>query len=303
MMADIPPTGAAKLNDFQYAAPTALADAVSLLAEHGPRAKILAGGTDILVQLREGHREADVVVDVKKIAELTTLKFSPKEGLLLGAAVPCYQIYENADVADAYPALVDAARIIGGWQIQSRASVGGNLCNSSPAADTVPPLLAYDVACQIAGPQGQREVSAAEFCTAPGKNVLQPGELLVSLKFPPPKPKSCAAYQRFIPRNEMDIAVAGAAVWVQLDEEGETIESSRIALAAIAPTPVLATDAMDYLSGKPASEETYTQAGDLARKAAQPISDMRGTLEYRVHLAGVLTKRMLALAVERAKAR
>lgn len=291
------------MNDFQYAAPTAVDEAVGILQEFGERAKLLAGGTDILVQLREGQRDAAMVVDVKKIPELTELSFSPGEGLALGAAVPCYRIYEDAAVVDAYPGLVDAARIIGGWQIQSRASVGGNLCNSSPAADCIPPLIVYHAVCRIAGPGGRREVPVAEFCTAPGRNVLQPGELLVSLRFPPPSPKSSAAYQRFIPRNEMDIAVAGAASWVQLNESGDTIESARIALAAIAPTPVAAKEAGDFLAGKPVNEETYAQAGKLAKDAARPINDMRGTMDYRVHLAGVLTKRTLAIAVERAKAR
>ena len=291
------------MKDFQYAAPTAIEDAVGLLAQHGPRAKLLAGGTDIIVQLREGLREADVVVDVKKIGELMTLSFSVEAGLLLGAAVPCYQIYEYAEVAAAYSGLCDAAHIIGGWQIQSRASVGGNLCNSSPAADSIPALIAYDAVAVIDGPAGRRDVPVAQFCTGPGKNVLQAGELLVSLKLPPQPAKSGCAYQRFIPRNEMDIAVASAGCWVQLDSSGEKIEAARIALGAVAATPVVAKSASAFLSGKPANDETLAQAGELAKEVAKPISDMRGTLEYRVHLVGVLTKRVLALAVERARSR
>lgn len=291
------------MKDFEYAAPTALADAVGLLEKHGSRAKLLAGGTDIIVQLREGLRQADVVVDVKKIPELTQLSYSPDDGLTLGAAVPCYKIYEDPGIAADYPGLCDAARIIGGWQIQSRASIGGNLCNSSPAADSIPPLIAYDAFANIAGPGGARQVPIADFCTAPGRNVLQDGELLVSITLPPQPDKSACAYLRFIPRNEMDIAVAGAASWVQLDDAGETIQSARIALAAIAPTPVVAEEASRFLAGKPATEENYAAAGELARQAAKPISDMRGTMEYRIHLAGVLTRRTLAIAVERAKAR
>jgi carbon-monoxide dehydrogenase medium subunit len=221
--------------------------------------------------------------------------------LTLGAAVPCYQIYENADVAAAYPGLCDAAHIIGGWQIQSRASVGGNLCNSSPAADSIPALIAYDAVAVIAGPSGRRELPVAKFCTGPGKNVLQAGELLVALKLPPQRSKSGCAYQRFIPRNEMDIAVASAGSWVQLDAAGENIEVARIALGAVAATPVVAETACDYLAGKPATDETFAQAGELAKQVAKPINDMRGTIEYRIHLAAVLTKRTLALAVERAR--
>jgi carbon-monoxide dehydrogenase medium subunit len=255
-----------------------------------------------LVQLREGLRAADLIVDVKKIPELTGLTYSSESGLQLGASVPCYRIYENAEVSNAYPALADAARIIGGWQIQSRASVGGNLCNSSPAADTIPALMVHQAVCHIAGPDGRRTVSIDQFCTAPGQNILKNGELLVALTFPPPQPPSGSAYERFIPRNEMDIAVAGAASWVQLDEARETIKQARVALAAIAPTPKLAMEAGDWLAGKPAAAATFAEAGELAKKVALPIDDMRGTAEYRVHLVGVLTKRTLARAVERARA-
>jgi CO/xanthine dehydrogenase FAD-binding subunit len=289
------------VKDFEFQTATTVDEAVSLLAARGERAKVLTGGTDLIVQLREGMREADLVVDVKKIPELMQLAYTAQSGLLLGAAVPCYRIYGDAQVAAAYPALADSARIIGGWQIQSRASVGGNLCNSSPAADSIPSLIVYDVTCHLAGPQGRRTVRVAEFCTAPGKNVLGRGEILATLTFPPPAKNSGAAYLRFIPRNEMDIAVVGAASWVQLNAAGDTIEKARIALAAVAPTPLVLTAAADWLAGKPATSETFAAAGDMARQAARPISDKRGTAEYRQHLAGVLTKRTLAIAVDRAR--
>jgi carbon-monoxide dehydrogenase medium subunit len=269
------------------------------LAARGDRAKLLAGGTDILVQLRETNREADLLVDVKRIPELMELRYSPQTGLKLGASVPCYKIYENAEIKAAYPALCDSARIIGGWQIQSRASIGGNLCNSSPAADSIPSLIALSAKCHIAGPDGRRTVPVEEFCTAPGKNVLKRGELLTAIEFPPPAKHSGSHYQRFIPRNEMDIAVVGAGVWLRLD--GSKIAEGRIALGAVAPTPLFAVEASKFLEGKPATEETYKQAGDLARKIAKPISDMRGPAEYRVHLVGVLVARSLALAMERAR--
>src|SRR4029079_16472398 len=274
-----------------------------MLARANGKARVLAGGTDIIVQLREGLREADLVVDVKKIPELMELNYSAAKGLRLGASVPCYRIYEHREVAKAYPALVDAARIVGGWQIQSRASVGGNLCNSSPAADTIPALIALGATCVIAGPKGQREVKVEEFCTGPGKNVLQPGELLVTLVFPPPTANSSSAYERFIPRNEMDIAVAGAGSWLQLSSDGKTIERARIGLCAIAPTPKFAAEAAQWLTGKAATDESFVQAGELAKKVASPITDMRGTTEYRIHLIGVLVKRTLAKATERAQAK
>jgi len=290
------------LTNFEYEAAMSVDEAVSLLSVRGDGAKILAGGTDLLAQLHDGVLETNLVVDVKKIPELMEMHFDPAEGLRLGAAVPCYRICESVHVTQSYPALLDACRIIGGWQIQSRASVGGNLCNSSPAADTVPPLLVYDAMCYIAGPSGRRKVPVGEFCTAPGKNVLGRGELLTSLLLPLPAPRAGAAYQRFIPRNEMDIAAVGVASWVQLDASGENIEKARISLAAVAPTLVLAEDAMQWIAGKPANEETYQQAGAHARLSATPITDRRGTAEYRKHLVGVLAKRTLALAVERARA-
>jgi carbon-monoxide dehydrogenase medium subunit len=289
------------VNSFEYAAPTTLGEATSLLAKANGTARILAGGTDILVQLRENLRDADLVVDVKKIPELMALTYAAEEGLRLGAAVPCYRIYENAEIAAAYPALCDAARIVGGWQIQSRASVGGNLCNSSPAGDTIGPLISLQARCVIVGPSGSREAAAEDFCTGPGKNVLKRGEILTTIVFPPPAPQSGSAYERFIPRNEMDIAVAGAASWVRLNAARNTIEQARVSLAAVAPTPLYAAEVSQWLTGRTASPGTFTQAGELAKKIASPINDMRGTVDFRVHLVSVLTKRTLARAVERAQ--
>jgi carbon-monoxide dehydrogenase medium subunit len=290
------------VKNFDYAAPTSLGEATALLAEANGAARVLAGGTDLLVQLREHLRDADLVVDLKRIPELRELDFDPKRGLRLGAAVPCYQVYENAEVSAAYPALADAARIIGGWQIQGRASVGGNLCNASPAGDTIPALIALHAVGTVVGPEGTREVAAEDFCTAPGRNVLRPGEILTTLTLPAPGARSGSAYQRFIPRNEMDIAVAGAGSWVRLDPTGQTIEQARVALGAVAPTPKFAAEASRWLEGRPATEDTFAQAGELAKTVASPISDMRGTAEFRLHLVGVLTRRTLARAVERARA-
>ena len=291
--------GLTTLSGFEYVAPTDLAAAATALRDAGGRACVLAGGTDILVQLREGMRSADLVIDVKKIPEVLQLEYAPDSGLCLGAATPCYQIYTTADVVNAYPALVDATRIIGGWQIQSRASVGGNLCNSSPAADSIPPLLVHQAVCHLAGPEGRRSIPVSDFCTAPGKNSLQPGELLATLTLPPQPANAGSAYQRFIPRNEMDIAVASAASWIELDDSRNAIKSARIALGAVAPTPVLAEEASQFLVGKAPTEENFSEAGVLARQVASPIDDMRGTVEFRVHLAGVLTQRTLALAHQR----
>ena len=289
------------MKDFDYSAPVSVEEATTLLAKHGDQARMLAGGTDIIVQLREGLRDAEMVIDIKKIPELMAIDYSAESGLTLGAGVPCYQVYENEEVSAAYPALADSTRIIGGWQIQTRASVGGNLCNSSPAADTIPALISLAASCRIAGPDGERDVAVVDFCTGPGQNVLEAGELLVSIQLPPSAAHSGSAYERFIPRNEMDIAVAGAGSWVQLDESGSTIQEARISLAAVGPTPLVAQQAADSLAGQEASEENLAAAGDLAREVASPINDMRGTIEYRVHLVGVLVKRTLARAVARAR--
>ena len=288
------------MNDFEYSAVATVEEAVRLLAARGDRARVLTGGTDLIVQLREGQRDADLIVDVKKIPQLMSMEVSSTHGLQLGAAVACHKIYECPEVAELYPGLADAAKIIGGWQVQSRASIGGNLCNASPAADSIPMLIAYDVRCRIAGPGGERTVPVAEFCVAPGKNCLAQGELLVSLDFPMPAPHSSGAYLRFIPRNEMDIAVVGVGAWVKLSAAGDTIEDARLGVGAVAPTPLFAAEASQWLKGKPASDDTFAQAADLAKKVSRPITDKRGPAEYRTHLVGVLTRRALSIASARA---
>ncbi|MCY4583817.1 MAG: FAD binding domain-containing protein, partial [Chloroflexi bacterium] len=195
------------MHPFIYVAPSTLDEAVAVLEQHGERARPFAGGTDVLVQLRGGRFELDAIVDLKGVPEATELSLN---GILrIGAAVPCYRIYEDSAVAAAFPGLIDAASLIGGIQIQSRASLGGNLCNASPSADGICPLIVHSTVGVVRGPQGERRVPVEEFCTGPGANVLGRGELLVALEAPAPPKGFGAAYQRFIPRNEMDIAVAG----------------------------------------------------------------------------------------------
>jgi carbon-monoxide dehydrogenase medium subunit len=289
------------LKDIDYAAPRNVQDVVALLAEKGDRARILAGGTDIIVQVREHRRDLDLLVDVKYIPELNELTFNARTGLRLGAAVPCYRIYEHREIAGVYPGLIDAVSLVGGIQIQSRASVGGNLCNASPAADTIPPLIAYEGVCVIAGPGGTREIPVELFCTAPGRTALGRGEFLVSLRLPIPRRPSGASYLRFIPRNEMDIAVVGAGTAVRLDESKTRCVGARVALAAVAPTPLLVPEAGAALVDGTLTEAMIDKAASLARAAARPISDMRGDADYRRHLVGVLVKRSLQTAIARAK--
>lgn len=290
------------VRDIQYAAPRSLDDAVAILSEFGNRARILAGGTDLIVQIREHVRDVDVVVDGKRVAELMELSFSADAGLTLGAAVPCAVLYNHPDVVRYYPGLVDAASIIGGTGIQGRASLGGNLCNSGPAADSIPALITHSAVARIAGPAGIRTVPVEEFCTAPGINVLQEGELLVSLHLPAPAVHSGGRYLRFIPRNEMDIAEVGVGAFVVLDETGEHFVSARLAVGAVAPRPLFVPEAGAALAGQPVNDESIAAAAAAVRNAAVPINDQRGTIEHRKHLAGVLTKRALHGAIDRARA-
>tara|TARA_Y100000815_G_scaffold274246_1_gene307726 strand:- start:631 stop:1419 length:789 start_codon:yes stop_codon:yes gene_type:complete len=259
----------------------------------------MAGGTDLLVALRAGVYDIDLVVDGKNIPELNEITYDPTNGLTLGAAVPCYKIYGNQAVATAYPGLIDAASLIGGTQIQGRASLGGNLCNATPSADSIPPMIVLNGTANIAGPNGNRQVAIEDFCTGVRQNALGSDEILVSLHFPAPVANSGANYFRFIPRNEMDIAVAGAGVSVVLDN-GD-IKEARVSLASVAPTPLFVQEAGDAIAGKPANDETVRIASGIARDAARPITDMRGTIEFRQHLCEVLTRRALNTAIERAK--
>ena len=291
--------GRTRLRPIEYVAPTTVDEAVSALAEKGEAARPLAGGTDIIVQLRGGRRVLDRIVDVKKIPELNELSYDPQAGLRIGAAVPCHRIYEDEAIAEAYPGIIDAASLIGGIQIQGRASIGGNLCNAAPSGDSIPALIAHYAVAEVAGPGGRRDVLVEDFCTAPGRTVLEPGEFLVAVRMPAPPANFGASYLRFIPRNEMDIAVAGAGVSVVMD--GDTVTSCRVSLASVAPTPVFAEAAGAAMVGKAATEETIAEAAEAARAAAKPISDMRGTAEYRTHLVGVLTTRALRNAIQRAK--
>lgn len=282
----------------RYARAASVAEAVRLLEEGGPTARVLAGGTDVIVQARERRRDIGLFVDVKHVPETMAFGYHETNGLTVGAAVPLYRIYGEAGVRRGYPALVESASVIGGTAIQGRASLGGNLCNSSPAADCIPAMMVMDGVAAIAGPNGERDVAVQDFCTGPGTNVLEAGEFVVSLRFPPPARDSGDAWQRFIPRNEMDIAVVNAASRLRL--EGGRVVEARIAIGAVAPTPLAVEAAVEAVTGAPLSDGSIAAAVAAARAAASPISDMRGTADYRRHVVGVLVERTLRLAAERA---
>ena len=281
--------------------PRTIDEAVKLLADSNGQAKPLAGGTDLIVQLRVGDPRvnANNVIDIKGIPELNELSYDAKNGLTIGAAVPLYKIYNDANVKKYYPAIIDSASLIGGTQIQGRASLGGNLCNAAPSGDGIPNLIAHGAIATIVGPNGTREANVEDICIGPRKTSIEDNELLVSINFPINPSGFGASYLRFIPRNEMDIAVAAAGVSVVI--ENGKFTNARVSLASVAPTPLFVKEAGDALIGKSVSSESIGEAAVLAKNAATPISDMRGTAEYRKHLCEVLTQRALDAAIERAQ--
>ncbi len=283
---------------FEYVAPRTLAEAYSHLGD-GRRTAVLAGGTDLIVQLREARRSCDQVIDLKHIPELMKVAIAADGSLEVGAAAPLAEVYENAEVRRRWPALIDAASIIGGIQVQGRASLGGNLCNASPAADSPPALMVLGARLRIGAAAGTRELPVEEFFAGPGQNTLRPGELLLQVVVPSMAPRSGAFYHRFIPRNEMDIAVASAGAWLQMGADG-TIEGARVAIGAVAPTPLMVPAAAEALVGQAPGEEAFGRAAEAAAAASRPITDMRGSAAQRRHLVGVLTRRALEGALKRA---
>lgn len=282
-----------------FAQPSSLDDALGLLKKHGDKAGLLAGGTDLLVLLRANAKTSDVILDIKDIPELNQLEFDLTSGLTIGAAVPCHKIYNDSNVKKYYPGIIDSASIIGGTQIQGRASFGGNLCNAAPSADAVPGMIVMGVTCKIASSQGVKDVPVEEFCLAPRKTILKPDELLISLNYPAPKPNTGSRYIRFIPRNEMDIAVVGVGAYVELEKN--KFKDVRISLASVAPKPIFVKEAGSSVIGKEVNDENISLVAQKAKEAATPITDMRGTIEFRKHLCEVLTRRALNTAIERAK--
>jgi len=287
------------VHEFDYAAPHSLQEAIDLLSRANGEGRPLAGGTDLIAQMKENRKSPKLVVDVKRIPELNVLSYDARHGLRIGAAVSCTRIATFAPVRERYPALAEACALVGSVQIQNRAALGGNFCNAAPSADAVPPVLSYGGKVILAGPNGRRELPAEDFFVGPGQTVLGRGEILTEIHIPVPPPHSGAAYLRFIPREEMDIAVAGVGSFVQLSTNQQRCEQTRITLAAVAPTPVRARAAEEFLAGKTLDQSTITQAGELAATAAKPISDVRGSAAYRIELVKVLTCRTLQKAMER----
>jgi len=280
----------------EFIAPRSLLEAQSVIA-NGGNAAWLAGGTDLLVGIRLGLRDPNRVIDLKHIPELMALEVGADQ-VLIGAAASAYDILHNSEIGSLCPGLADALDLIGSTQIQGRCSAGGNLCNASPAADSIPALIANGAVCRILGSSGERLLPVEDFLVGPGKNALEEDELLVQLVLPKPMLGTSDAYLRLTPRTEMDIAVAGTGVSITLDTAG-VCTAARVAIGAVAPTALLVEAAGQALVGSKLEDDAIDRAVTAVRAAASPISDKRGSAQYRTHVVGVLVKR----AIQRAQAR
>ncbi len=286
---------------YAYEAPSNLSDAITLLDEHakdGRRAQLLAGGTDLIVQMRSVDNTPRTIIDIKKLAETNRLEIGDDE-IFIGSAIASAELYENQELKGLLPGLLEASDLIGSTQIQGRATMGGNLCNSSPAGDSIPAMIAVGAVCEVAGSGGNREIPVEEFVTGVGTNALSESEILLGLKIKRPESNSRDAYLRFIPRTEMDIAVAGCGVSVTMD--GNRCVEARVAIGAVAPTALLVPDAAQALVGSELEESALLAASEACTSASSPISDKRGTADYRRKVVAVLCRRATGIAAERAK--
>ncbi len=288
------------MSAVEYLAPATVADAVAALGRSKGAARLLAGGTDLLVQMRTGRVKPGVVIDIKRIPELLEIR-SGANGFVIGAAVSGAVLGEHEALRKAWPGVIEAANLIGSTQVQGRASLGGNLCNASPAADSVPALIAAGAVCIVEGSRGRREIPVEQVQTGPGKTSLAPDEILVAFRLPARLARSSDAYLRLIPRTEMDIAVVGAGVNLTLDASG-ACSAARVSVGAVAPTALLVEAAGAALAGSRLDAAALSKMEAAVAAACRPISDKRGTAEYRTRIACVLARRAVGIAQERAKA-
>jgi aerobic carbon-monoxide dehydrogenase medium subunit len=283
---------------FDLVMPRNVEECVDVLAERGPEAKVVAGGTDLLPQLKNGLLRTACVVDLSGVSQLGRLMHADGGGLRIGASVTARTLERDPGLLAGYPAIAESGALVGSVQIRNLATLGGNLCNAAPSADMAPPLLALDADAMIVGPRGTRRVPFASFFLGVRRTVLAPDELLVEIAVPAPGRRSGGNYRRHTPRRELDIAVVGVAS--QLTLSNGVCAKARIALAAVAPTPLRATAAEAALEGRPVTPEEIERAAALAVEAARPISDQRGSADFRRHLVQVLTRRTLTTALARA---
>ena len=289
------------MQSLNYEAPTDIDSAIAVLAKANRNTKIFAGGTDLLVQLREEFIRPNLFIDIKKIKETKIISIDERE-IRIGAAVTGAELSEQKDVRLLLPGVVEAVELIGSAQIQGRATIGGNICNASPAADSIPALISVSAVAEVVGPKGFREVPIQDILAGPGQTILDSTEFVVTLRIPKPEPHSADAYLRFIPRTEMDIAVVGAGAAITLDLEGKCT-SARLALGAVAPTARLVEDVDLILIGQKLSEKILAEVAAAARATCEPIDDKRGTIEFRIHVAGILAERAIKIAWQRAEAK
>jgi carbon-monoxide dehydrogenase medium subunit len=287
------------MTDMQYVAPTTLEEAIGAFAAAGSAARILAGGTDLLVQMRSGVVKPGLIVDIKKIAEMTEIAETAVGGFRIGAAVSGARLAEHERFGQVWPGVLEAVNLIGSKQVQGRASAGGNLCNASPAGDSVPAMIAAGATVTVQGPKGRRELEVEKVPAGPGRTNLAPGEILVSFKLPPRPRGSSDAYLRMIPRTEMDIAVVGCGV--SLTVKDGICTAARVGLGAVAPTALLVEAAAKALIGSKLDEAALEAAANACRAVCRPIDDKRGTITYRTKVAGVLLKRAATIAAKRAE--
>jgi carbon-monoxide dehydrogenase medium subunit len=289
------------LAQFNYVAPASVDEAVKALMS-APEARVLAGGTDLIVQMRAGRVRPGAVVDVKRVPGAIGVRREADGGYVIGAATPGAQLGEHATLSRDWPGVVEATTLIGSTQVQGRASLGGNLCNASPAADSVPALIAARAVCVIVGPAGRREAPVETIQIGPGRTSLQPGEFVLEFRLPPRPKRASDAYLRLIPRTEMDIAIVGVGVSLALDGAGQVAEA-HVSLGAVAPTSLLVAAAGAALMGGKLTEAALEKLDAAARAVCNPIDDKRGTIDYRTKIAGVLARRAAAIAYARAEAR
>ena len=285
---------------MRYEAPETVESAAALLAGATGEVRVLAGGTDLLVQLRSEIVDPQLIVDIKRIVETRTVTEEKAGAWRIGAAVTGAELKEHPRLKKVWPGVVEAANLIGSTQIQGRATLGGNLCNGSPAADSVPALIAAGPAATIAGPKGRRDLPVEDVMLGPRKLALTPGEFVVSFLLPPRPPRSSDAYLRFIPRTEMDIAVVGAGVSLTVDGAG-TITAARVSLGAVAARVLLVTEAATAIIGSRLDRAAQDRLEAAARAACTPIDDKRGTVDFRIQVAGVLARRAALIALDRAR--
>jgi carbon-monoxide dehydrogenase medium subunit len=283
---------------MRYEAPVSLEAASALLAEAPAQSFVLAGGTDLLVRMKGGFDEPELIVDIKHIPDLQELRLD-KDGFVIGAAVPCAALGENVELSAQWPGVVEAANLIGSKQIQGRCTIVGNLCNASPAADSVPALVTAAAKVRIRGRKGTRTVAIETIPVGPGKTSLAKGEFIEAVLLEKRRPRSADAYLRFIPRSEMDIAVVSAGVDLERDKAG-VITKARVALGAVAPTVMLVEAAAAAIIGSKLEDKALTALAEACSAACQPINDKRGTVEFRTKVAGVLARRAAQIAYQRA---